>query len=211
MRREFVFRNIPNLFLQSLHLSKKQLLSLLTQSMKKTRLCFSPSSPSPNTPHQQTACELTCSRRTGRQVSCSQWRPCFFATHQQGSLSCFGFLLLWLLHLSHLLYSRSAGRPGRWAEREGQVFKVIGPRCVNNDLPWYGSPGPLAMIGCLCINIPSLCLLQASIYKPRVKTWRAPQTQRPYSQNKVVRWSFVFCFVFFFFWGVLLRRLTHLA
>lgn len=65
------------------------------------------------------------------------------------------------------------------------------------------------MIGCLCINIPSLCLLQASIYKPRVKTWRAPQTQRPYSQNKVVRWS-LFFFLFSFSFGESYLEVLHI-
>lgn len=81
-----------------------------------------------------------------------------------------------------LLYSRSRAteRDGWRAEQKGQVFSVIGSRCVNNDLPWYGSQGPQAMIGCPCINIPSLSLLQASIYKPQVRIWRTWQTQWPY-------------------------------
>lgn len=46
-------------------------------------------------------------------------------------------------------------------------------------LPWLS--GPEAMIGCHCINIPSLTFLRASIYKCKVKIWRTWQTQSPYS------------------------------
>lgn len=105
--------------------------------------------------------ELTCCRQTGRQVSCSQWRPCFVATCQRGSLSWFGFLSLRLSHLSRCFIDARGGRSAG-----DRSLNVIGPRCVNNDWP---SPGSLAAVGCRRVNIPSLCLLQASIYKPQLE------------------------------------------
>lgn len=49
-------------------------------------------------------------------------------------------LLILPLQPVRQLYSFSPAS-GVGAEPEGQVFVVIGRRCVNTDVPWYSSGG----------------------------------------------------------------------